>query len=151
MPVPVPVAMSMTVTSCGGEITQVAHEVSWVLSTTASPSTRTTQVSQAPHKPSCLATLRRLRAVELPKEASGRADHRNTADIALQVMLCLNTRGLCVCALRSRSAPIACEADVLVVAHAFLREAVEGFVMTRSKTLHPAAHIVHHFALDLGS
>ena len=145
----VAVTMTMAVTSCGGEITQVAHEVPWVLSTTASPSTRTTQVSQAPHKPSCLATLRRLGAVELPKEAGGRADYRDTTDIALQVVLCLDTRSLCVRALRSGRPSVACEADVLVVAHAFLGEAVEGFVLTGAKTLHPAAHIVHHFALDL--
>jgi hypothetical protein len=62
-------------------------------------------------------------------------------------MLCLIVRKR---SLMSISRSITCQASVLMMADRILGETTKDFGLFVTETLHPVAHVLHHFALNFG-
>ena len=89
-------------------------------------------------------------SAHVTNEVCSRADNRDAAHVALDVVLRLHTCILGIATLCSRRPAFTSQSNVLVRTHRLLTKAIEDIILTASHALHPFVHVFEHLLLDFG-
>lgn len=90
-------------------------------------------------------------STELTEQVLRLRDAGDVVEVALYILLRLESRSVCLRALRLRDAALARHTHVLVVTHALFVQSADNLVFFPTEPFSPFMQALHHFPLHLGA